>query len=127
MSSPQLANVQIAGWSMANNPGIKIVRRAKPSSKKGNNPAANTVRQSAAKRTADADRPLSIAMADVDLAHELRVSTKSIRRMHLGGKLPEPVVVGARSLRWLRTTIVEWLAAGCPDRDTFESNRKEGT
>ena len=113
------------GWPMANNPAIKIVRLADPSSK-GNNPAANTVRQSAAKRTADADRPLSLAMADVDLAHELPVSTKSIRRMHLGGKLPQPVVVGSRSLRWLRTTIVEWLAAGCPDRDTFESNRKGG-
>ena len=126
MSSPQLANVQKVGWPMVNNPAIKIVRRAKPSNK-GNNLPANTARQSSAKRIADADRPLSIAMTDVDVAHELRLSTKSIRRMHLGGKLPEPVVVGARSLRWLRTTIVEWLAAGCPDRDTFESNRKEGT
>ena len=111
---------------MANNPAIKIVRRAKPSNK-GNNLPANTAKQSSAKQIADADRPLSIVMTDVDLAHEFRLSTKSIRRMHLGGKLPEPVVVGARSLRWLRTTILEWLAAGCPDRDTFESNRKEGT
>ena len=42
------------------------------------------------------------------------------------GKIPAPVTVGARSLRWIRQTIVEWLAAGCPDRSTFEANRKGG-
>jgi hypothetical protein len=54
------------------------------------------------------------------------VSAKAIRRMHAAGKLPNPVLIGSRSLRWLRATLVEWLALGCPDRHTFEAVRRNG-
>ena len=70
-----------------------------------------------------ADVPPPSMMIAAEIGRELRLSAKSIRRMHDAGRLPQPVVVGARSLRWLRTTIVAWLAAGCPDRNTFEAMR----
>jgi predicted DNA-binding transcriptional regulator AlpA len=60
-------------------------------------------------------------MTDSDIARELRLSPKTIRRMNDAAKIPAPVTVGARSLRWIRQTIVEWLAVGCPDRATFEA------
>jgi predicted DNA-binding transcriptional regulator AlpA len=44
--------------------------------------------------------------------------------MNDAAKIPAPVTVGARSLRWVRQNIIEWLAAGCPDRDAFEATRK---
>jgi predicted DNA-binding transcriptional regulator AlpA len=73
-----------------------------------------------------ADGPLPLTMMDADIGRELRVSSKTIRRMDADGKLPRPVMVGARSLRWVRETIVEWLAAGCPERETFEKDQKGG-
>ena len=73
-----------------------------------------------------ANEPPPFTMTDAEIARELRLSAKTIRRMNDDGRLPQPVVVGARSLRWVRQTIVEWLAAGCPDRATFEADRKGG-
>ena len=57
-------------------------------------------------------------MTDAEIAWDLRLSPKTIRRMNDAAKIPAPVTVGARSLRWVRQKIVDWLAAGCPDRET---------
>lgn len=70
-----------------------------------------------------ADGPLPFMMTESELGRELRLSAKSIRRMHEAGKLPRPVLVASRSLRWARGTISEWLARGCPDRESFEEMR----
>ncbi len=57
-----------------------------------------------------------------DLAAELRVSVRTIRRFHDQGKLPRPLKIG-RAIRWPRATIVEWLAMDAPDRSAFEEMR----
>ena len=110
---------------MPGSPALKIVRNSKPPDAAKNGPRADGG-QSTAKPPVAADGPLPFTMTGPEIGHELRVSWKTIRRMDADGKLPRPVMVGARSLRWVRQTIVEWLAAGCPDRDTFEANRKGG-
>ena len=111
---------------MAGSPALKIVRHAKPSGDVKNGPRLAGGGQSAAKPTVAANGPPPSTMTDAEIGHDLRVSPKTIRRMNDDCKLPQPVMVGARSLRWVRQTIVEWLAAGCPDRATFEANRKGG-
>jgi predicted DNA-binding transcriptional regulator AlpA len=110
---------------MASSPALKIVRHSKPPGAPKNEPRAGGG-QSTAKPPVAADGPLPFTMTDAEIGRELRLSAKSIRRMHDAAKLPRPVMVGVQSLRWVRQTIVEWLGAGCPDRKTFEANRKGG-
>lgn len=119
------ANATKAGWPMPGNPALKIVRHSKPPAATKHGPRAGG-EQSTGKPPVAADGPLPFTMTGAEIGHELRLSAKTIRRMDADGKLPRPVMVGARSLRWVRQTIVEWLAAGCPDRETFEANRKGG-
>jgi predicted DNA-binding transcriptional regulator AlpA len=111
---------------MSGSPALKIVRNGKPPSNAQNVPRCQRGGYSTTKPrdTGDGSRPCT--MTDVEVARELRVSAKTIRRMHTAGKLPRPLLIGSRSFRWLRQTLVEWLALGCPDRDAFEANRKGG-
>ena len=48
-------------------------------------------------------------------------STRHVRRLSEAGRMPPPVKLGA-SLRWRRTELVSWIAAGCPS-----SGRGTGT
>lgn len=47
-------------------------------------------------------------------------------RNRAAGKLPQPVVIGTRSVRWCVDDIHAWLAAGCPDRGTWDELRRNG-
>ncbi|MGL5097556.1 MAG: helix-turn-helix transcriptional regulator [Planctomycetia bacterium] len=49
----------------------------------------------------------------VAVAALLSVSTKTVRRMVDGGRIPPPTRVG-RLLRWRRTEVLAWIDAGCP-------------
>lgn len=72
----------------------------------------------------DPTSPVSeLLLSAADLARELRVSTKTIRRLDAMGKLPLPVKLG-RLLRWRRDELIAWLAAGGPDRDEWERFRR---
>jgi predicted DNA-binding transcriptional regulator AlpA len=108
------------------NPALTIVRNEKPPGNPRKVPRCQKGGYSTAKPrdTTDVSRPFSLT--DVEVGYELRVSAKTIRRMHAAGKLPRPLLIGSRSLRWLRQTLIEWLALGCPDRETFEGQRKGG-
>lgn len=119
-------NAAKAGWQMVGSPALKIVRHSKPSGDVTNKPRQAVGGQSNATPAVDVNEPPPYTMTDAEIARELRLSAKTIRRMHVDGKLPQPVTVGTRSLRWVRQTIVEWLAAGCPNRATFEAIRKGG-
>ena len=57
-------------------------------------------------------------MTAVDLARELQVSLRTVRRMDLEGHIPQPVHVG-RAVRWRRDELAAWLRAGCPRRDRW--------
>ena len=108
---------------MASSPALTVVRLQK----RANEPQTErraVSRPGAAAADAGLGAPATLTVAE--LGRELRASAKTVRRMQVAGKLPRPVVIGCRSVRWLRTTIDEWLAAGCPDCGTFESMRKAG-
>ena len=111
---------------MSGSPALKIVRHSKPTGDAVNRPRLVGGGRPKDKQPVAANEPPPYTMTDAEIARELRLSAKTIRRMHDGGKLPQPVMVGVRSLRWVRQTIVEWLGAGCPDQATFEANRKGG-
>ena len=105
---------------MAGSPAFKIVRPNKPPGNATHGPRVVCRGQSTTTTPIVAGAPLPFMMTDAELGRELRLSAMSIRRMHDAGKLPRPVVVGSRSLRWVRQTIAQWLGSGCPDGDSFE-------
>jgi len=49
----------------------------------------------------------------------LSLSKRQVFRLNSCGKIPAPIRIGG-SVRWAQSTIDEWLAAGAPDRATFE-------
>jgi predicted DNA-binding transcriptional regulator AlpA len=56
-----------------------------------------------------------------ELARLLSLSKRQVFRLNSCGKIPTPIRIGG-SIRWdLERTIKPWLAAGAPDRTTFEA------
>jgi prophage regulatory protein len=55
----------------------------------------------------------------------LSLSKRQIFRLNSCGKLPAPLRIGG-SVRWAESTISQWLAAGAPDRKTFEATQQTG-
>ena len=53
------------------------------------------------------------------LGRMLSLSKRQIFRLNSCGKIPAPIRIGG-SVRWAESTITEWLAAGAPNRKTFE-------
>jgi predicted DNA-binding transcriptional regulator AlpA len=58
-------------------------------------------------------------LSAADLARELGFSVRTIRRLNLEGRLPRPVHVGVRAVRWRRAEVAAWIRAGCPTRDRW--------
>ena len=65
-----------------------------------------------------------LALSASDLACNLGVSLRHIRRMDSSGKLPRPIKLGA-SVRWPVAEIEQWLAAGAPDRRTWQAMKQD--
>ena len=63
--------------------------------------------------------PRRLLISTAEVAALLTVSVRHLRRLHASGKVPAPVKVGA-AIRWNREEIERWVAAGCPDRATWE-------
>lgn len=57
-----------------------------------------------------------------DVARELRVSTRHVWALLSKGAMPAPLRAG-RAVRWRRSDIEAWVAAGMPDRATFEAQQ----
>jgi len=53
-----------------------------------------------------------------ELARELGLAPRTIRRLDLERRLPRPVRIG-RAVRWIRSEIAAWQRAGCPGRDEW--------
>ncbi len=94
-------------------PALRITRPATESK-----PTTKPARPEANPDTKPEAPPLVLDIHDV--ARGLKTSAKTVRRMHAEGKLPAPLVIGSRSLRWCRETLVRWVAAGGPSREEFE-------
>ena len=54
------------------------------------------------------------------LGQMLSLSKRQIFRLNACGKITAPIRIGG-SVRWAESTITKWLAAGAPDRKTFEA------
>ncbi len=61
-----------------------------------------------------------IAVDARTLGRTLGLSLRTIRAMDAAGKLPRPVQLNGHSVRWVVSEIEAWLAAGAPDRSTWE-------
>ena len=56
------------------------------------------------------------------LARLLTCGIRTVRTLDASGKLPKAMRIGGRVV-WLVSEIREWLAAGAPDRDTWEARK----
>lgn len=63
-----------------------------------------------------------IALSAEEVADALGISRAHVFKLHSSGRLPRPVKLG-RTVRWPRQDLEEWLAAGAPPRDRWESMR----
>jgi predicted DNA-binding transcriptional regulator AlpA len=69
------------------------------------------------------DGPL--AYSSDGLAKRLSVSRRTVERWNSAGKLPRPIRLGGRLLRWIASEIRDWVLAGMPHRDEWERIKKE--
>jgi len=58
-----------------------------------------------------------------DVAKMLNLSQKTCRRNDADGLLPEPVIIGKSKL-WRKDELLQWIKAGCPDRQRWEEMKK---
>jgi predicted DNA-binding transcriptional regulator AlpA len=58
------------------------------------------------------------------LARLLGLGLRTIRSMDYSGKLPRAIKLGGSRTVWVLSEIRRWLAAGAPDRKTWESIKK---
>ena len=58
------------------------------------------------------------------LGQMLALSKRQVFRLNSCGKIPAPIRIGG-AVRWAESTIAEWLAAGAPDRKTFEAMQQQ--
>ncbi len=57
-----------------------------------------------------------------ELAQVLGTSTRTIWRLLAAGKIPKPVRLGSRP-RWPADELREWIKAGMPEAEHWESSR----
>jgi len=64
--------------------------------------------------------PGTLALAAADAAKVLAISRAQFWKLHAAGKTPAPVYLGTKAPRWRADELRAWLAAGAPDRQTWE-------
>ena len=60
-----------------------------------------------------------------ELARMLKLSRRQIFRLNSSGKIPAPIRISG-SVRWPEATICGWLAAGAPDRKSWDAMNDVG-
>lgn len=66
-----------------------------------------------------------LLMTPDDLAAALQVSTRTLRRLELLGRIgPRALSIG-RGIRYRTEEVGRWVAAGCPDRDTWQARTRD--
>jgi predicted DNA-binding transcriptional regulator AlpA len=56
------------------------------------------------------------------LGQILALSKRQIFRLNSCGKIPAPIRIGG-AVRWSGQEIADWLAAGAPDRETWQARK----
>ena len=59
------------------------------------------------------------------LATMLGVHQRTVWHMDAAGKVPRPIHLATRTVRWRRSEINKWIDAGCPAREKWEMLREE--
>lgn len=67
-----------------------------------------------------------LAVGAKQLAELLSLSVRTIRTMDTAGKLPKPVRLNGRAVRWVVSEVEAWLRAGAPDRTTWAAIKDNG-
>ena len=60
-----------------------------------------------------------------ELARMLSLSKRQVFRLNSCGKIPAPIRIGG-AVRWSAEEISAWLAAGAPDRRTWDAMKNTG-
>jgi len=68
--------------------------------------------------TAKAFETAPLMMTADELAETLCISKRQVWRLKAKGDLPKPVNIGT-SVRWRRSDVLEWIAAGCPSHSSL--------
>jgi predicted DNA-binding transcriptional regulator AlpA len=63
--------------------------------------------------------PSPLLLRAADAAALCDTSLRTWRTWDVAGKTPQPIRIG-RSLRWRASELHAWIAAGCPDRSTWQ-------
>lgn len=71
-----------------------------------------------ADETSDAEALMLLTPGEA--AKLLKVSVRTLWRMRSAGEVPEPVRV-RNAVRWRRTDLARWIAAGCPAGDSRDN------
>lgn len=66
-----------------------------------------------------------LALTAKDVAALLGISRAQLWKLHASGKIPLPIYLGTKAPRWRVEELRDWLAAGAPDRQRWESVKKE--
>lgn len=105
---------------MSGRPALKITRQRPTESQPSTSPEQATVQKSG--RLPLPLSPSSLLLTAEELAAELRLSERTVRRLDAAAKLPAPVSIGA-TVRWKRSDIDAWVLTGCPNREKFEADQ----
>jgi prophage regulatory protein len=60
-----------------------------------------------------------------ELSEMCGVSPRTIRGWLASGRLPEPVRIGERCVRWRSDEVEDWMRAGAPSRREWEVIRRQ--
>jgi predicted DNA-binding transcriptional regulator AlpA len=66
----------------------------------------------------------SILLTRVDIAELMKISPATWDRMVASGRTPDPIRISRGCVRWNETEIQQWIAAGCPNRQIWNTMRK---
>lgn len=75
--------------------------------------------------TAQRNESESLVVSADEAAKLLGISRRHLWALNSSGRLPRPVRLGSRSVRWVARELSAWLDAGCPPRDRWEALKKQ--
>jgi predicted DNA-binding transcriptional regulator AlpA len=78
----------------------------------------------ARRRFRRAEEPETFALTAKDAAKAVGISRSQFWKLHSAGKVPLPVYLGSKAPRWLADELRAWIAAGAPDRQTWQRMQK---
>jgi len=64
-----------------------------------------------------------LLLTTADAAALCRTSVRAWRTWNTTGRIPRPICIG-RKIFWRPEELRDWVAAGCPNRETWESMRQ---